>query len=92
MLITRVLRCFRILIEFRTRKAHRWVVRDKDLLKYLLAMVLIAIGYLAAHTATALHTLQVQPDALLAQGRTEEGIRFPTCRALWWDFVTQAGK
>ena len=49
---------FRILIEFRTRKAHRWVVRDKDLLKYLLAMVLIAIGYLAAHTATALHTMQ----------------------------------
>ena len=60
----------RILIEFRTRKAHRWVVRDKDLLKYLLAMVLIAFVYLAGHTATALHTMQERPDALMARGRT----------------------
>ncbi|KAF4522803.1 hypothetical protein B566_EDAN014847 [Ephemera danica] len=87
-----ILKLYRILIEFRTRKAHRWVVRDKDLLKYLLAMVIIAVGYLSAHTATALHTMQGNPDALMAQGRTLEGIRFPTCRVLWWDFVTQTGE
>jgi hypothetical protein len=46
------------------------VVRDKDLLKYLLAMVLIAFVYLAGHTATALHTMQERPDALMARGRT----------------------
>jgi len=46
------------------------VVRDKDLLKYLLAMVLIAFVYLAGHTATALHTLQERPGALMARGRT----------------------
>lgn len=34
-----VLKLYRHLIEFRTRKAHRWVIRDTDLLKYLAAMV-----------------------------------------------------
>ncbi|XP_059473728.1 probable G-protein coupled receptor 158 isoform X2 [Neocloeon triangulifer] len=87
-----ILKLYKILIEFRTRKAHRWVVRDKDLLKYLTAMVLIAFVYLAGHTATALHTLQERPGALMARGRTLQGVSFPTCKPLWWELVTQAGE
>lgn len=35
-----ILKLYRHLIEFRTRKAHRWVVKDTDLLKYLLIMIM----------------------------------------------------
>lgn len=34
---------YRHLVEFRTRKAHRWVVRDLDLLRYLCAMIVAVL-------------------------------------------------
>jgi len=80
----------RILIEFRTRKAHRWVVRDKDLLKYLLGMVLVVFGYMAAWTATNLNFIQENYDVLTV-GTTYEGLQFLACKALWWDYVTETG-
>jgi hypothetical protein len=80
----------RILIEFRTRKAHRWVVRDKDLLKYLLGMVLVVFGYMAAWTATNLNFIQENYDVLTV-GTTHEGLQFRACKALWWDYVTETG-
>ena len=44
-------------MEFRTRKAHRWVVRDKDLLKYWAVMITCVIVYLASGTiSTVQHT------------------------------------
>ena len=33
-----------MLAEFQSRKAHRVHVRDKDLLKYLLGLVLVVMG------------------------------------------------
>jgi hypothetical protein len=78
------------LIEFRTRKAHRWVVRDKDLLKYLLGMVLVVFGYMAAWTATNLNFIQENYDVLTV-GTTYEGMQFLACKALWWDYVTETG-
>lgn len=78
------------MIEFRTRKAHRWVVRDKDLLKYLLGMVLVVFGYMAAWTATNLNFIQENYDVLTV-GTTYEGLQFLACKALWWDYVTETG-
>jgi hypothetical protein len=78
------------LIEFRTRKAHRWVVRDKDLLKYLLGMVLVVFGYMAAWTVTNLNFIQENYDVLTV-GTTYEGLQFLACKALWWDYVTETG-
>ena len=80
----------RILIEFRTRKAHRWVVRDKDLLKYLLGMVLVMFGYMSAWTATNLNFIQENYDVLTV-GTTYEGLQFLACKALGWDYVTETG-
>ena len=80
----------RILIEFRTRKAHRWVVRDKDLLKYLLGMVLVVLGYMAAWTATNLNFIQ-ENYSVLTLGTTYEGLQFLACKALGWDYVTETG-
>ena len=43
-----------LLVEFRTRKAHRWVVRDKDLLKYWAVMVTCVLVYLSSGTMSTL--------------------------------------
>ncbi|KAG8223184.1 hypothetical protein J437_LFUL000350 [Ladona fulva] len=62
-----------ILVEFRTRKAHRWVLRDKDLLRYLTGMAAAAAGYLAAYTASSLDFSLRQNLSLLAVGTTGRG-------------------
>ncbi|XP_046675546.1 probable G-protein coupled receptor 158 isoform X1 [Homalodisca vitripennis] len=86
-----ILKLYRILMEFRTRKAHRWVVRDKDLLKYLSGMVLIMLAYLAAWTATNLNFLR-EGFSLLTIGYTDSGLHFEACKPLWWDYVTETGE
>lgn len=66
------------------------MVRDKDLLKYLLGMVLVVFGYMAAWTATNLNFIQENYDVLTV-GTTYEGLQFLACKALWWDYVTETG-
>lgn len=46
-----LIKLYRILTEFQTRKAHRVCLRDKDQVIYLLAVVFIVIGYMSAWTA-----------------------------------------
>uniref|UniRef100_T1IIA3 G-protein coupled receptors family 3 profile domain-containing protein n=1 Tax=Strigamia maritima TaxID=126957 RepID=T1IIA3_STRMM len=86
-----VLKMYKILVEFRTRKAHRWVVRDKDLLKYLAAIVLVVSGYMAAWTALNIHLLQ-EGYTVLAVGFTPDGLRYIICRSAWWEYVTETGE
>ena len=78
------LKLYRHLIEFRTRKAHRCVVRDVDLLKYLCAMVVAVLCYLSAFTASSLDFVEhSQLDGLRVANM---------CRPLKWDYVTEAGE
>ncbi|XP_052864506.1 probable G-protein coupled receptor 158 [Anopheles cruzii] len=91
-----VLKLYRHLVEFRTRKAHRWVVRDLDLLRYLCAMIVAVLCYLAAFTATSLDFLQYselvwQMDQPQAPPDAEQ-VASNMCRPLRWDYVTQAGE
>lgn len=75
----------RHLIEFRTRKAHRCVVRDVDLLKYLCAMIVAVLCYLSAFTASSMDFVEhSQLDGL----RVDNNL----CRPLKWDYVTEAGE
>lgn len=78
-------------MEFRTRKAHRWIVKDKDLLKYLCGMVLIMFAYLSAWTATNLNFIK-EGFSIVTISVTNSGEYFETCKPLWWDYVTQVGK
>lgn len=79
------LKLYRHLIEFRTRKAHRCVVRDVDLLKYLCAMVVAVLCYLSAFTASSLDFVEhSQLDGLSVENNL--------CRPLKWDYVTEAGE
>ncbi|CAH1396029.1 unnamed protein product [Nezara viridula] len=86
-----ILKLYRILMEFRTRKAHRWIVKDKDLLKYLGGMVLIMFAYLSAWTATNLNFIK-EGFSIVTISVTNSGEYFETCKPLWWDYVTQVGE
>lgn len=44
---------FRALVEFRTRKAHRWVVREKDILRYLSTIICVVLFYMGAWTTVS---------------------------------------
>lgn len=86
-----ILKLYRHLIEFRTRKAHRWVVKDTDLLKYLLIMIMSVLAYMAAYTSITLNFLQ-ENYSLLYTGQTLEGLHYTSCKFLWWDYVTEIGE
>ncbi|XP_076303976.1 metabotropic glycine receptor-like [Tachypleus tridentatus] len=88
---TIVLKVYRILAEFQTRRAHRVCVRNRDLLKYLLGIILVVVGYMAAWTAVLVDSTSNGHTAL-EEGKTVEGLIFFTCRALWWDYVTEVGE
>nr|CAH7747097.1 unnamed protein product [Callosobruchus chinensis] len=86
-----ILKLYRHLIEFRTRKAHRWVVKDTDLLKYLLIMIASVFAYMSAYTAITLNFIQ-EDYSLLYIGQTIDGEFYKSCKPLWWDYVTEAGE
>ncbi|XP_055850182.1 probable G-protein coupled receptor 158 isoform X4 [Episyrphus balteatus] len=78
-----ILKLYRHLVDFRTRKAHRWVLRDVDLLKYLGTMVFAVTCYMAAFTASSLDLIETaQLDGL-------REVRTNTCHPLKWEYVTQ---
>ncbi|XP_022900982.2 metabotropic glycine receptor isoform X2 [Onthophagus taurus] len=86
-----VLKMYRHLIEFRTRKAHRWVIKDTDLLKYLFIMVLSVLAYMSAFTSISLNFVQESYDLLHVQ-TTTHGASYYACKPLWWDYVTEIGE
>ncbi|XP_069107842.1 metabotropic glycine receptor-like [Argopecten irradians] len=84
-----VLKVYRLLAEFQSRKAHRVHVRDKDLLKYLLCVVVVVLGYMSAWTTVTLDHLR-EGKTLLEMGSTPgEGLKYPVCKAGWWDYVIE---
>ncbi|XP_019892014.1 probable G-protein coupled receptor 158 isoform X2 [Musca domestica] len=78
-----ILKLYRHLVDFRTRKAHRWVLRDVDLLKYLGTMVFAVACYMAAFTASSLDLLKIANLDSLREVNTN------TCQPLNWEYVTQ---
>lgn len=94
-----IIKLYRILAEFQTRKAHRVCVRDKDLLKYLASIIMVIVGYLAAWTALILDAIdgfnnisgKVASTAILYEGTTTDGLHFLACKELSWNYVTETG-
>ncbi|XP_034667075.1 probable G-protein coupled receptor 179 isoform X3 [Drosophila subobscura] len=81
-----ILKLYRHLVDFRTRKAHRWVLRDVDLLKYLGAMVFAVVCYMSAFTASSLDLLESAQLESLREASTN------TCHPLKWELVTQTSE
>lgn len=87
-----VLKIYRLLADFQSRKAHRVHVRDKDLLKYLLCIVVVVIGYMAAWTAVNID--QVQEGATLIETGTtsDDELSYFICKSGWWDYSTEVAE
>ena len=94
-----IIKLYRVLAEFQTRKAHRVCVRDKDLLKYLASVILVIVGYLAAWTALILDVIdgidnigsRVANSSILMEISTSDALKFRVCKELSWDYVTELG-
>lgn len=82
-----ILKLYRHLVEFRTRKAHRWVLRDMDLLKYLATMTFAVVCYMAAFTASAIDLMATTGVAGEPGGLRD--VHTNTCRPQRWELVTQ---
>ena len=65
---TLVIKLYRIQMEFQSRKAHRVLIRDQDLMKYLLVILIIIIGYLSAWTVLITHDFPRVYSASLTPG------------------------
>lgn len=100
-----IIKLYRILAEFQTRKAHRVCVRDKDLLKYLFAIIFVIVGYLSAWTALLLDHNTVHGfnrdrqvsgkqvvSNIITESLTSDGFKFHVCRELSWYYVTEIGQ
>ncbi|KAK6166614.1 hypothetical protein SNE40_023265 [Patella caerulea] len=83
-----LLKIYRILAEFQSRKAHRVHVRDRDLLKYLAVIVIITIGYMAAWTAVNMDHL-TEGATLVDTGTTRDKLLYKLCKSHWWDYVIE---
>lgn len=81
-----VLKLYRHLVEFRTRKAHRYIVRDLDLLRYLCAMIVAVLCYLAAFTALCFDYLDY--SELIWNVQMENVTTSNMCKPLKWDYVS----
>jgi G protein-coupled receptor 158 len=81
-----VLKLYRHLVEFRTRKAHRYVVRDLDLLRYLCAMIVAVLCYLAAFTALCFDYLDF--SELIWNVELTNVTTSNMCKPLKWDYVS----
>ncbi|KAI8775867.1 G-protein coupled receptor 158, partial [Biomphalaria glabrata] len=86
-----VLKIYRILAEFQSRKAHRVHVRDKDLLKYLAVIMIVVIAYMSAWTAVNMDHLR-NNSTILERLYTKDRLAYTLCRAMWWDYVIEAGE
>lgn len=81
-----ILKLYRHLVDFRTRKAHRWVLRDVDLLKYLGTMIFAVVCYMSAFTASSFDLIISAELDGLQETNTN------TCHPLTWEYVTQASE
>ncbi|XP_013422082.1 probable G-protein coupled receptor 158 [Lingula anatina] len=86
-----ILKIYRFLAEFQTRRARRVHIRDKDLLKYLLGLVIIVLGYMCAWTAA---NFQHEHDgsSLTEMGMIAEGTQFVVCKSHWWDYIIEVAE
>lgn len=81
-----ILKLYRHLVEFRTRKAHRLVLRDVDLLKYLSTMIFAVVCYMAAFTASSIDLIEIAGLNGLQEVNTN------TCQPMKWEFITQSSE
>lgn len=83
-----VLKVYRLLSEFQSRKAHRVHVRDKDLLKYLCCVIIVVLGYMSAWTTVTYDHID-NGEVILEYGVTKDKLKYVVCKSGWWEYVVE---
>lgn len=83
-----VLKVYRLLSEFQSRKAHRVHVRDKDLLKYLCCVIIVVLGYMSAWTTVTYDHID-NGEVILEYGVTKDTLKYVVCKSGWWEYVVE---
>ncbi|CAF1595854.1 unnamed protein product [Rotaria magnacalcarata] len=90
---TLILRIYKMLAEFQSRKAHCVQVKEKDILRILFFISISTIGYLLGWTFVNIDHSNENISLrkyLLGSGRTrKEEFYFQTCRPRSWDYLVQ---
>ncbi|CAF1064959.1 unnamed protein product [Adineta ricciae] len=90
---TLILRIYKMLAEFQSRKAHCVQVKEKDILRILFFISISIMGYLLGWTFVNIdHANENLPlrEYLLGHGSTFRNKRnFQTCRPRSWDYLAQ---
>jgi len=83
----------RVLAEFQSRKAQRILLRDRDLLKYLLILLIIVVGYMVTWTVVSLDHVTPDSQSHLVETRhpTGSNIALTYCMLGWWHYVIEFG-
>ncbi|KAK3083240.1 hypothetical protein FSP39_017567 [Pinctada imbricata] len=84
-----VLKIYRLLAEFQSRKAHRVHVRDKDLLKYLCCVMVVVIGYMSAWTTVTFDHIREGKDIIQTGYTPDDELKYLMCKAGWWEYVIE---
>ncbi|XP_071149376.1 metabotropic glycine receptor-like [Mytilus edulis] len=87
-----ILKVYRLLGEFQSRKAHRVHVRDKDLMKYLCCVIIVVLGYMSVWTTVTLDHIR-EGKTILDTGVTpEDNLKYLVCKSGWWEYVIESAE
>ena len=82
-----------MLAEFQSRKAQRILLRDRDMLKYLIILVVVVVAYMVTWTVVSLdHVTADSPSHLVVTRHvTASNVALAYCKLGWWHYVIEIG-
>ena len=82
-----------MLAEFQSRKAQRILLRDRDILKYLLILIIIVVGYMVTWTVVSLDHVNPESQSNLVETRhvTGSNMSLAYCTLGLWHYVIEIG-
>ena len=84
----------RVLAEFQSRKAQRILLRDRDIIKYLLVFVVVVVAYMVTWTVVSLEdhvTAHSQSRLVETRHVTGGNVALAYCKLGWWHYVIEIG-
>ena len=81
-----------MLAEFQSRKAQRILLRDRDIMKYLLILIIIVVGYMVTWTVVSLDVnTDSQSNLVETRHVTGSNMSLVYCTLGWWHYVIEIG-
>lgn len=76
--------CFRVSLTYRVKSAHKLKLTDKQLLQWMIPILLVMLIYLSTWTLSATPSAEDIMDS--------DGLKFKQCTYNWWDHSLAIGE